>query len=252
MLWYKSWLETRWRFLIGLALFVLSAGGIVWAYPQLMKLIPGGAELNASGPLGERIKEGIELARDFRGYVWSQWMRQNLVQMATLFAVILGSGGPYAQRSELFTLSLPVSRRRLVGVRAVAGLGELLVIVFASSLVIPLFAPSVGQGYSVGAALVHASCAFVASAAFFSLATLLSTSFSDIWRPLLISCAVAVVLFVAEQVIRDFTPYSIFTVMNGEKYFRSGQVPWVGLVAAASLSAVMLYGAAVNIDRRDF
>ena len=105
---------------------------------------------------------------------------------------------------------------------------------------------------SLPAALVHALCAFVASAAFFSLATLLSTSFSDIWRPLLIACAVAVVLWLAEQVIRDFSPYSIFTVMNGEKYFRSGQLPWAGLVVAASLSAAMLYGAAMNIERRDF
>jgi len=252
MLWYKSWLETRWRFLIGLALFVLSAGGIVIAYPQVMKLLSSTSELDTSGPLGQRIKEGVELARDFRGYIWSQWFRQNLVQMATLFAIILGSGGPYAHRSELFTLSLPVSRQRLVGVRAGAGLAELLVMVVVASLVIPLMSPGVGQSYGVGSALMHALCAFIASAAFFSLATLLSTSFSDIWRPLLIACAAAVVLWLADQVLRDLSPYSIFTLMNGEKYFRSGQLPWVGLVVAASLSSAMLYGAVVNIERRDF
>jgi hypothetical protein len=252
MLWYKSWLETRWRFFIGLALFVLSAGGIVMVYPQVMKLLSTTTELDTSGPLGQRIKEGVELARDYRGYVWSQWMRQNLVQMATLFAIILGSGGPYAQRSELFTLSLPLSRQRLVGVRAIAGLAELLVMLVAASLVLPLMSPGVGQTYSVSSTLVHALCAFVASAVFFSLATLLSTSFSDIWRPLLIACAAAVVLWFADQVLRDWSPYSIFTLMNGEKYFRSGHIPWIGLVVAASLSAVMLYGAVVNIERRDF
>jgi hypothetical protein len=252
MLWYKSWLETRWRFFIGLALFVLSAGGVVVVYPQVMKLLASTTELDTTGALGQRIQEGVELARDYRGYVWSQWMRQNLVQMATLFAIILGSGGPYAQRSELFTLSLPVSRQRLVGVRALAGLAELLAMVVVSSLVIPLISPGVGQSYSVAAALVHALCAFVASAAFFSLATLLSTSFSDIWRPLLIACAAAVVLGLADQVLRDLSRYSIFTLMNGERYFRSGQLPWVGLVVAASLSIAMLYGAAANIERRDF
>ena len=253
MLWYKTWLETRWRFFIGLGLLVLSAGGVVYAYPEVMKLlIPRASDLDQSGPLGQRIKDAVELSRDYRGYVWSQWWRQNLTQMATFFAVILGSGGPYAQRSELFTLSLPVSRQRLVGVRALAGLGELLVIVVVSSLVIPLFSPSVEQTYGVVRALVHALCAFVASAAFFSLATLLSTSFSDIWRPLLIACAVAAVVWIAGQVVRELTPYSIFTVMNGEKYFRSGQVPWIGLVVTASLSAVMLYGAVTNIERRDF
>lgn len=252
MLWYKTWLETRWRFFICLGLLVLSAGGVVYAYPQVMKLIPRLGDLETSGPLGQRLKDAVKLQRDYRGYVWSQWISGNLTQMATFFAVILGSGGPYSQRSELFTLSLPVSRQRLVGVRALSGLAELLIMMVASSLVIPLFSPSVGQSYSLGSALVYALCAFVASAAFFSLATLLSTSFSDIWRPLLIACAVAVVVWLAGQVLRDFTPYSIFTLMNGEKYFRSGQVPWIGLAAAASLSAAMLYGAARNIEHRDF
>ena len=252
MVWYKSWLETRWRFFIGLGLFMLSAGGVVYVYPQVMKLIPRLGDLETGGALGRRIQEAVAVQRDYRGYIWSQWNRQNLTQMATLFAVILGSGGPYSQRSELFTLSLPVSRRRLVGVRAMAGLSELLVIIVVSFLMILLVSPSVGQSYGFVTALIHTLCAFVASAAFFSLAALLSTSFSDIWRPLLIACAVAVVLWVAGQVIQDLNPYSIFTLMNGEKYFRSGQVPWVGLLAAGSLSAAMLYAAVVNVERRDF
>jgi hypothetical protein len=252
MLWYKAWLETRWRFFIGLCLLVLSAGGVVYAYPQVMKLIPRAGDLDTSGALGQRIKDAVELSRDYRGYVWGQWIRQNLTEFATFFAIVLGSGGPYAQRSELFTLSLPVSRQRLVGVRAVAGLVELLVIVFVSSLVIPLFSPSVGEHYSLLNALVHALCAFVAGAAFFSLATLLSTSFSDIWRPLLIGCAVAAALWIVEQVVRGMAPYSIFTVMNGESYFRSGHLPWIGLIASAGLSMVMLFGAVKNIEHRDF
>ena len=39
MLWYKSWLETRWRFLIGLVLLVCSAMFIVLAYPRLIQLL---------------------------------------------------------------------------------------------------------------------------------------------------------------------------------------------------------------------
>ena len=56
----------------------------------------------------------------------------------------------------------------------------------------------------------------------------------------------------AGQVIQDLNPYSVFTLMNGEKYFRSGQVPWVGLFVTAALSAAMLYAAVINIERRDF
>src|SRR2546428_635138 len=109
MLWYKSWLETRWQFLIGRVVLMLSAAGTVIAYPKLMKLMPMVPTIDVSGELGRRIREAAELARSYRGYVWSQSFGQNLTQMATLFAALLGSGSPLAQRSRgaaLFTLSL--------------------------------------------------------------------------------------------------------------------------------------------------
>jgi hypothetical protein len=252
MLWYKTWLETRWRFIIGLAILMLSAAGSVLAYPQLMKLLPSADTLPTTGEVGRRIREGVELSRTYRGYIWSQSFGQNLRQMATLFAIVLGSGGPFAHGSELYTLSLPASRYRLLGIRAAAGLAELFVIVLASSLLISLLSPAVGQTFSVGSALVHGLCLFVATATFFSLAVLLSTSFSDIWRPLLIACAVAVVLALCDAVLRSLEPYSIFHVMSGEVYFRTGQLPWLGLLVATAASAAMLYAAAINIARRDF
>jgi len=255
MLWYKSWLETRWRFLIGLGLLTLSAATTVLYYPELMKLVPAAGSIDTSGEIGRRIREGVELARDFRGYVWSQVFRQNLPQTGTLFAVLLGSGNllsPGSGDATLFTLSLPVSRHRLLGVRAVTGLGELLLLAFVPSLLVPAIAPAIGHSYSLGSALVHGTCLFVAAAVFFSLAFLLSTVFSDLWRPLLIACAVAVVLALCEQILRDLSRYGIFRVMSGETYFRGNGLPWIGLLVAASLSVVMLYGAAMNIARRDF
>jgi len=254
MLWYKSWLDTRWRFLIGLALLMLAAGGIVLYYPEVVKLLPLVPNIDTSGPLGRRIKEAAELQRDYRGYVWSQWFGQNVTQTGTLFAVLLGSGGPVTQGSggALFTLSLPVSRNRLLEVRAAAGLAEWLVLALVPSLLIPLLSPAVGQTYAVTSALVHAVCLFVAGGVFFSLALLLSTVFTDLWRPLLLACAAAVVLAIGELFARDLSRYGLFTLMSGERYFRTGAVPWLGLLVGAALSALLLYGAAMNIARRDF
>jgi len=93
MIWYKSWLDTRSRFLVGLVLLVLSACGTVFYYPQVLKLIPMANSIEASGELGRRIREGAELSSSFRGYVWAQWMRQAMSNLATLFAVRLGAGG---------------------------------------------------------------------------------------------------------------------------------------------------------------
>jgi hypothetical protein len=75
--------------------------------------------MDLAGDRGE-VREAAVLASSYRGYVWSQWYRQNLIQLWTIFAVILGTGGLLSQMSGgggLFTLSLPVSRRELLTVR---------------------------------------------------------------------------------------------------------------------------------------
>jgi len=40
--------------------------------------------------------------------------------------------------------------------------------------------------------------------------------------------------------------------MSGEMYFRTGRMPWLGLLASAAGSVALLYAAARNFARRDF
>ena len=82
---------------------------------------------------------------------------------------------------------MPVSRARVLGVRAATAVAELLALALIPSLMLPLLSPAVGQSYGFADALVHGTCVFVAGLIFFSLAFLLSSVFSDIWRPLLIA-----------------------------------------------------------------
>jgi hypothetical protein len=255
MLWYKSWLETRWRFVIGLVLLMFSACGTVLSYPQVVKLLPLAPSVDVSGAIGRQVTEAMELARSYRGYVWSQWHRQNLLQMWALFAVLLGTGGLLSQASgggALFTLSLPATRSRLLGVRAATGLAELLVLAFVPSLLLPVLSPIVGQTYGIGDAVIHGAYLFIAGAVFFSLTFLLSTVFTGVWPPLLIVLGVATVVAFGGLLSPDLSRYSIFRLMSAEAYFRGRGVPWLGLLASAAASAAMLYGAAINIARRDF
>ena len=255
MLWYKSWLETRWRFLIGVGLLTISACGTVLYYPEVMKLMPMAGSIDVSGEIGRRIQEGVELARSYRGYIWSQWFSQSLTQMGTLFAILLGSGSLVSQGSGsamLFTLSLPASRNRLLGVRTATGLAEWFVIALIPSLAIPFLSPAVGERYSVVSALVHAACVFVAGAVFFSLAVLLSAMLGDLLRPLLIACTVAVLLALGEVVLGGLSRVGPFAVMSAESYFRGNGPPWLGLTLSAGASLAMLYVAAVVLARKDF
>jgi hypothetical protein len=255
VLWYKSWLETRWRFLIGLALLICAAAGNVLFYPQVVKLAADLPTLDAGSELGRRIAEAAHLMRDYRGYIWVQWFKQNMLQMWTVFAVLLGTGGLLAQTSggaALYTLSLPISRGQLTTVRAATGLLELVALALVPSLAISLLSPAVGERYPVGEALIHAIYLVTGGAVFFSLAFLLSTVFSDIWRPLMIALFIAALLAVHELVVPDAARYSVFRVMSGEQYFLTGDLPWKGLLVSLAFSAVMLYLANISIARRDF
>jgi hypothetical protein len=255
MLWYKSWLETRWRFIIGLAIITVSASGSVLFYPQVVDLLTQVPKLDFKGEIGRRVAEAAELSASYRGYIWSQWFVTNMPQLWIAFAVVIGAGGLLSQASgggALFTLSLPVRRSRLVGVRAATGLAELLILALIPSIWIVLLSPAIGQSYSVVDAAVHGLCMFVGGTVFFSLTFLLSTMFNDLWRPVLIAICAAVLLSLAEQLVREVAPYSIFAVMRAESYFRGGRLPWLGLVVAGMVSAVLLHAATRNLARQDF
>src|SRR5579872_932442 len=251
MLWYKSWLDTRWRFLIGLALMTCAAVFVVATYPRVKELLPLLPTIDTGGLIGQKIREAAELQKTYGGFVWSQWFRQTPTQTGTLLAILLGAGGLLSQGStgQLFTLSLPVSRAQLVGSRAATGLAEWFVMAIVPALLIPLLSPSIGESYPVAAAFVHGVCIFVGGAVFFGFAVLLSTVFADLWRPLLIAFAVAVVAGLCELVIVGPTRFGTFCTMTGENYFQTGAVPWGGLAVNAAIAGAMLYGAGMNLSR---
>jgi ABC-type transport system involved in multi-copper enzyme maturation permease subunit len=255
MLWYKAWFETRWRFLIGLALLALSACGVVIAYPQTARLIANLETSDLSGFVGRQVREAAELSRTYRGYVWYQWFHQNLLQMWTVFAVLLGAGGLLSQSSgggSLFTLSLPVTRDRLFAIRAATGLLQTAALAFVPSFVLALLSPAIGESYGISDVLVHSTCLFVAGSVFFSLAFLLSTVFTDLWRPLMLALGVAVALALGEQLLWAVAPYGVFHVMSAEAYVREGGVPWIGLLLSTAASLAMLFAATKNMARQDF
>jgi hypothetical protein len=252
MLWYKHWLETRWRFLTGLAVLSCAAGAVVLNYPRVMELLPLASNIDLGGEIGRRVSEEVDLQRTYGGYIWSQWFRQTPLELGTFFALLLGTGGLISHASTEFTLSLPLSRRTVVLTRAASGLGLWLILAFVPSLLVPLLSPAVGQAYGVGEALAHSICLFVGGALFLSLAVLLSTIFAEVWRPLLVAGAVALAVGFGELLFRDRWPLGIFRVMSGEALFRTGSLPWAGLLVVSFVSAAMVYGATVSFSRRDF
>lgn len=244
--------ETRWRFVIGAVLLSLTAVGSVLTYPMIMELLPQVTTMNLDSRLGQEVARAIEASGTFRGYLWWNLIRQNLLQAVVLFAALLGVGAqffPGAGRSTLFILSLPVSRRQLFLSRILVGLVELLLLVFVPVLLVSFAAPVIGERFPLIDTLVYGWSLYVVGAVFYALAALCSTSFDDPWRPLLITCGTAIVLSLVS--VLTGLP-SLFEVMSANRYFESGELPWAGWLVAIGLAVVLLFGGAMNFERQEF
>jgi hypothetical protein len=252
MTWQKAWRDTQWRFFTGLVLLLVLACGTIVDYRAVQQLGPrvSNISFDLSTTIGRTLQDALETQREYRGFVWWQWFRQNLQQLWTLFAILIGAGGLLARSSgdgALFALTLPASRRQILGARLGVGLAELAVLALVPSLLIPLLSPAIGEHYSLVDVMVHGLCLTVAGSAWFALTVLLSTMFRDLWRPMLMAGSLALLTALLEF----SSGVGPFHVMNAASYFRSGQLPWVALLTMGGLSAALAYAADRSYLRQD-
>ena len=250
MLWHKAWVDTRWRFLLALALLLVLACGSSLTFPSVRDFL-GSIELPvvADEEAAAAFRESLELTRSFRGYAWSQWFAQSFPALLTLMAALLGSGSPLAKSGSgaLFSLALPVSRGRWIGTRSGVALAELFVLALAPSLAYAMLAPVVGEQFALTEAIAYGLSAFLGASLFLGLAVFLSTLFNDVWRPLLLTCVGALAIGV-------LLPYEhgLFQAMGGGSYFESRTLAWPELLVGAAGALGLVYAAAARLARRDF
>jgi ABC-2 type transport system permease protein len=253
MLWYKAWLDTRWRFLIGLGLLTVVALANVLSYPYVQGVMELALKAGSSSPVAHEIDRAAQLSSSFRGYVWAQVVHENLIFLWALFAVLLGADGPFSQRSgAVFTLSLPVSRRRLFTVRAATDLAELLLLALVPMLLIPLMAPVVGQSYAPADALVYSVAVFLGGAVFYCMTLLMSTLFEDRWKSIVLALAIVVVVQVCKDLLPAVTSFTPAGAMDGESYFRTGTLAWTGIAIWVAAAVALFHAAMRFIDARDY
>jgi len=253
MLRYKAWLDTRWRFLIGLALLFCAALANALTYPTALATLEAARNESPNGPLASQIIQAWQLSTTFRGYIWDQVIRHNMYYLWTLFAVLLAADGPLSRRrGATFTLSLPVSRRRLCAVRAAVDLCELGLLALLPMLAVSLAAPAVGQSYALADALSHGIHIFIGGTFFYCLTLLFAAVFEDRWRPILLTLAVAVFVGVSAEFMPALAAFGPMDVMIGESYFRTGTPAWTGLFIWPAIAAALFYCAVRRIENRDF
>jgi hypothetical protein len=254
MLWKKSWWETRWLFLIGLgAIFLVFTLTFVADYDAANWT----ARLQRNASLSESERQVLN---NFQGRVWTLFFKLLLSFIWADYAVIMGAlclmtachWAPSQGAAGLFTLSLPVSRRKVLLSQAMVGFSEIFLVALPVPLILPLIARFHGQWFSWKDALIYTLTMVCGGAVFFCFSFLLTVILSNYIAAFMLVEAVVIALFLPFQAYGARPWWNILGVMAGESYFYHGRIPWIGLSISLILSAVFILVAVRIYERRDF
>ena len=234
-LWYKAWLETRMRFAIALLLCVAFCSELMISLPRL-----GSGKVDLVG------LHGVHYALVF---VW------------ILGVALLMMGGLLSERangSSSFTLSLPVSRVRLMAVRAVVGFIESIGLAVAPWIAMLILA---GPGGEARRYVVQAGwqvfLLVVGGSVLLTIALLLSVLIEGEYTAPIASLGIIILLAYTFSG-PDFVAYSPVSFMTGLRYFNrltgtlAGAIPWLPALAFIA-GALCLFAVSVKvIEHRDF
>src|SRR5882672_1044261 len=153
MIWYKTWLESRTRFLIAAALVAVVIGWAILDSENAMR------RFDRRPP----ITFEFYVSTVFAGHVQLVW---------ALGVAVLGAGGLLRESSTgslPFTLSLPVPRRRWTEVRAIMGAAQSVALAMLPAIVVPLAAIAIGRSYPVWEAIKFCGLLAAAGLVFFGI-----------------------------------------------------------------------------------
>jgi hypothetical protein len=233
MLWFKAWLEVRWRFV-----FMVGSILLVWLSP--LWITATGVH---SGVAASRQWMGLQLGSVLLYIMTAIYLAGSGINSQTLYAATTGFHG-----SMFFTLSLPVSRRRLLFVRA--GLGALL----TCSLVVIMVGYMLflrPEATSALQALMYMTRVIVCTMAVYALSVLLACVLDEMWQ-FMVACFIWVVVFVLQSKIDLVARVSPLRGINLISYPLTAPMPWTPLVASLMLTGVLLWMSVVVLQRKEY
>lgn len=252
MLWYKTWLDTRWMFYFGLGSFLLASVTTVFIYPVTLNKMAEKPDVH--GRFLFLLHDMRLMKGGYAAYIWLMWFGNSLPALWTIFSLLFGWTGPATEqlsKSYFFTLSLPMSRRRWLAVRFASSAIQLVGLTLMSSLAIPVLSRFIGQSYDIPQAGAYALHVIAGGLVFLSFAFLLTNIvISDHVAGAIAWIVVGALWWLS--LTETFARYSVYRMMGGESYFFNGTVPWIGFAVSLSLASVMFYLSVRIAERRDF
>ncbi len=235
-LWKKEITEGKFRFLIGLVILGLVGLLITLTYDYTIKLLE-------IAPVPAPFRAQVELLKDYRLYIWSQWFNKNLLQFGSLLAIIFGAGiisTEVSRQTIAFLLARPLSRPAVFTVKYVVGLAYLILVTVISTIFLYLMVLATGHGFPLGQLVKHTVMAIAGMGVIFSIAAYFSTVFDRSVKAGLVSGLVALAL-AGPGFSPGLMKYSLYYQMAGIRIIKGEGFPWVPLVILGLVS-VALYG----------
>lgn len=238
MLWIKAWRETRTRFFLVAAILAAMCAWAVF-FPQ--------TEI-----AGRHI--------DFRTSVYEFVYYGKAKGVFGILVIFMGTGGLLRERSlrtAAFTLSLPVSRLRLVAVPAIVGLAELAALALLPAILLPILSILVGQSYPLQEALQFSILWFGFGSTIFAVAFFFSaTASGEFVAPVAAYLVVMLQGYVGPAIGIEF----VLKAMSGlGTVYRDASgnlvatgLPWASLAAYSALALILFAVSGVVTQRRDF
>jgi ABC-type transport system involved in multi-copper enzyme maturation permease subunit len=242
MIWRKTWLESRGRFLLTALILALT---VVWWI------------LDANRQMARYdIKPAMTFTRYvsivYGGHIQLFWVAS---------CIILGLGGLVRERAQgtaQFTLVLPISRQRWMAMRAAVAAAEAAVLALVPVIVIPIAATLIGRSYPPWEALKFSALLFFSGIVFLSLSLLYSSVLPGDVAAVGAGAVSVYLAFNSQNYFYYWLPiFNISRFMSGFEFLdlRTGFLtgcPWFGIFASLSITSVLLWVAVQMIRRQDF
>jgi hypothetical protein len=227
MLWLKSWLETRFSMLamFGFLLFVL----------------------------GSAYARGVH----------SEFVAARLIDGLAMFwlvpAVMLAGDGIKTQPalqatkglhgSAFFTLSLPVSRFRLLAIRACLGLIETAGVILVGCCALWVAFPAVRMNATSADLFRYAAATLACASEFYFLSVFLATFLDDIWR-IYGSIAMIALLWCLSALLPS--PFNVFRAMGEASPLITHALPWTAMGVSIAFAALLFLAAMKVAQLREY
>jgi ABC-2 type transport system permease protein len=241
MLWYKAWRESRMRFILSMV-----------ALAAVCLLIVTFQHENRGGD-------------SYAKYIWVFTYDVYASNLFLVSVLLLGLGGLLREQTNGtagFTLALPVSRWRLIGVRAALGLLQMTALAMLPSLLLPTLSPLVHETYPLSQALQFSVLWVGCGASWFATGFFLSTILSGEYT-MPAACVIALVAYLRIVNLfgaKVFPFLNLNNVMSGDDmpYFREstnqliGPFPWTQLAVITLIALGVLAATAYVTQQQDF